>query len=71
MKSIDNVMYLSHARKVKPQNQPFLTNTHTDNGTDGLRDPFLGYGLVNTLPRRCMTSHSNSTGWESHDLSSA
>jgi hypothetical protein len=65
------VAYLLHARKVEPQNQPFLNNTHTNNGTAGLRNPFLGYGSVNTLPRRRMTSHSNSNGWESCDLSSA
>jgi hypothetical protein len=49
------VAYLPHARKVKPQNQPFLSNTRTNNGTAGLRNPFLGYGSVNTLPRRRMT----------------
>jgi hypothetical protein len=62
---IHNVAYLLHARKVERQNQPFLSNTRTNNGTVGLRNPFLGYGLVNTLPRRRITSHSNSTGWES------
>jgi hypothetical protein len=61
--------YLPHARKVEPQNQPFLSNTRTNNGTVGLCDPFLGYGTVNTLPRRRMTLHSNSSGWESRDLS--
>jgi hypothetical protein len=50
------VAYLPHARKVKPQNRPFLSNTGTNNGTAGLRNPFLGYGSVNTLPRRRMTS---------------
>jgi hypothetical protein len=63
------VAYLPHVRKVGPQNQPFLSNTRTNNGTAGLRDPFLGYSSVNTLPRRRKTSHSNSTGWESRDLS--
>jgi hypothetical protein len=63
--------YLPHARKFEPQNQPFLSNTRTNIGRAGLRDPFLGYGLVNTLPRRRMTSHSNSTGWESRELSTA
>jgi hypothetical protein len=63
-----SVAYLPHARKVETQNQPFLSNTHTNNGTVGLCDPFPGYGLVNALPRRRMTSHSNSTGWESRDL---
>jgi hypothetical protein len=63
------VAYFPHARKVEPQNQPFLSDTRTNNGTAGLRDPFLGYGSVNILPRRRMTSHSNSTGWESNDLS--
>jgi hypothetical protein len=63
--------YLPHARKVEPQNQTFLSNTRTNNGTVGLRNPFLGYGPVNTLPRRRMKSHSNSTGWESRDLSTA
>jgi hypothetical protein len=42
------VAYLPHARKVEPQNQPFISNTHTNNGTVGLRNPFLGYGSVNT-----------------------
>jgi hypothetical protein len=65
------VAYLPHAIKVEPQKQPFLSNTRANNGTAGLRNPFLGYGPVNTLPRRRMTSHSNSTGWESHDLSMA
>jgi hypothetical protein len=64
------VAYLPHARKVEPQNQPFLSNTRTNNWNAGLRDPFLGYGSVNTLPRRRMTSHS-STGLESCDLSTA
>jgi hypothetical protein len=63
--------YLPHVRKVEPQNQPFLSNTRTNNGTAGLRDPFLSYGLVNTLSRRRMTSHPNSTGLESRDLSTA
>jgi hypothetical protein len=62
------VAYLPHARKVELQNQPFLSNTRTNNGTAGLRNSFLGYGSVNTLPRRRMTSHSNYTGWESRDL---
>jgi hypothetical protein len=53
------VTYLPHARKVEPQNQPFLSNTRTNNVTAGLRDPFLVYGSVNTLSRRRMTSHSN------------
>jgi hypothetical protein len=65
------VAYLPHAGKVEPQNQPFLSNTRTNNGTAGLRNPFLGYGPVNQLQRRRMTSHSNSTGWESRDLSTA
>jgi hypothetical protein len=65
------VAYLPHARKVEPQNQPFLINTRTNNGTAELRDPCLGYGSVNTLPRRRTTSHSNSTGCESRDLSTA
>jgi hypothetical protein len=43
------VAYLPHARKVESQNQPFLSNTRTNNGTAGLRNPFLGYGSVNTL----------------------
>jgi hypothetical protein len=64
------VAYLPHARKVEPQNRPFLSNTRTNNGRAGLRNPFLGYGSVNTFPRRRMTSHS-STGWESRDLSTA
>jgi hypothetical protein len=59
-----SVAYLSHARKVESQNQPFLSNTRTNNGTAGLRNLFVGYGSVNTLPRRRMTSHSNSTDWE-------
>jgi hypothetical protein len=66
-----NVAYLPHARKFEPQNQPFLSNTRTNNGTAGLRGPFLGYVSVNTLPRRRMTSRSNSTGWESPDLFTA
>jgi hypothetical protein len=61
------VAYLPHARKVEPPNQPFLSSTRTSNGIAGLRNPFLGYGSVNTLPRRRMMSHSNSTGWESRD----
>jgi hypothetical protein len=65
------VAYLPHARKAEPQNQLFLSNTRTNNGTAGLRNPFPGYSPVNTLPRRRMTSHSNSTGWESHNLSTA
>jgi hypothetical protein len=65
------VAYLPHARKVEPQNQPFLSNTCTNNGTAGLRNPFLGYGPVNQLQRRRMTSHSNSNLWESRDLSTA
>jgi hypothetical protein len=69
MKIFYIVVYLPQARKVEPQNQPFLTNTRTNNGTVGLHDPFLGYSSVNTLPRRCMTSHSNCTGWESCDFS--
>jgi hypothetical protein len=64
------VAYLPHARKVEPQNQPFLSNTRTDNGTAGLRDPFLGCGSVNTFPRRRMASHPNNTGWESREFSS-
>jgi hypothetical protein len=68
---MDNVAYLPHARKVEPQNLPFLTNICTNNGTAVLRDPFVGYGSVNTLPRRRMTSHFNSTCWESRDLSTA
>jgi hypothetical protein len=67
----DIVAYLPHARNVEPQNQLFLSNTRTNNGTAGLRNPFLCYGPVNTLPRRRMTSNSNSTGWESRDLSTA
>jgi hypothetical protein len=62
-----NMAYLPHARKVEPQNQPFLNNTPTNNGTAGLSDPFLGYGSVNTFPRRRMTSHSKNTGRESRD----
>jgi hypothetical protein len=65
------VAYLFHARKVEAQNQPFLYNTRTNNGTAGLRNPFLGYGPVNTVPRRRMRTHSNSTDWVSHDLSTA
>jgi hypothetical protein len=61
------VAYLPHARKIEPQNQPFLNNTRTSYGTAGLRDPFLDYGSVNTLPRRRIMSHSNNTGWESRD----
>jgi hypothetical protein len=64
------VAYLFNARNIEPQDQPFLSNTRTNNGKAGLRDPFLGYGSVNTLPRRRMTSHSNSTSWVSRDLSS-
>jgi hypothetical protein len=30
-KTINIVAYLSHARKVEPQNQPFLSNTRTNN----------------------------------------
>jgi hypothetical protein len=30
------VEYLPHARKVEPQNQPFLSNTRTNKGTAGL-----------------------------------
>jgi hypothetical protein len=67
----NNVAHLPHARKVEPQNRPFLSNTRIINGTAGLRYPFLGYGPVNTLPRRRMTSHSNNTGWESRYLSTA
>jgi hypothetical protein len=69
--NINTVAYLPQARKVEPQNQPFLSNTRTNNGTVGLCNLFLGYGPVNTLPCRCMRSHSNSTGWESRDLSTA
>jgi hypothetical protein len=47
-----NVAYLPHARTVEPQKQPFLSNTHTNNGTTGLSNPLLGNGLVNTLPHR-------------------
>jgi hypothetical protein len=65
------VAYLPRVRKVEPQNQPFLSNTRTIEGIAGLRDPFLGYGSVNTLPRRLMTSYFNSIGWESRDLSTA
>jgi hypothetical protein len=61
--------YLLHARKVEPQNQLFLSNTRTNNGRAGLRNPFLGYRSVNTLPRRRMKSHANSTVLESRDLS--
>jgi hypothetical protein len=43
------VAYLPHARKVEPQNLPFLSNTRTNNGRAGLRSPFAGYGSVNTL----------------------
>jgi hypothetical protein len=76
MKHKDNVASsivwrMPHARKVEPQNQPFLSNTRTNNGTEGLRNPFLSYGPVNTLPRRRMTSHSNSTGCESRYFSTA
>jgi hypothetical protein len=65
------VAYLSHVRKAEPQNQPFLSNTRTNIGTAGLRDPFLGYGSVNTLSRRRMTSHCKNIGWEARDLSTA
>jgi hypothetical protein len=65
------VAYLPQAREVEPQNQLFLSNTRTNNGTEGLRNSFLGYGSVSILPRRRMTSHSSSTDWESRDLSSA
>jgi hypothetical protein len=64
------VAYLPHARTVEPQNQQFLSNTLTDKGTEGLCNPFLGFGSVNTLRAGAMMSHSNSTGWESRDLSS-
>jgi hypothetical protein len=65
------VAYFPHARKVEPQ-KPFLSNTRTNNGTVRLRNLFLGYSLVNTLPHTRMTSHSNSsTGWELSDLSMA
>jgi hypothetical protein len=67
----NTVAYLPHARKVEPQNQPFLSNARTNNGATGLRDPFLGYSPVNTLPRRRMTSHSNNIDWESRDFSTA
>jgi hypothetical protein len=67
--TLDIVAYLPHARKFQPQNQPFLRKTRTNNGTAGLRNPFPGYGPVNTLPRKRMTSHSNSTAWESRDWS--
>jgi hypothetical protein len=40
------VAYLAHARKVEPPNQPFLSNTRTNNGTAGLRNA-----------RRCATCH--------------
>jgi hypothetical protein len=69
--SLYSVTYLPHVGNVEPQNLPFLSNTRTNNGTRELRDPFIGYGPVNTLPRRRMTSHSNSTGWKSCDLSTA
>jgi hypothetical protein len=49
---INIVAYLHHAKTVEPQNQPFLSNTGTDNGKAGLCNPFVGYGSVNTLPRR-------------------
>jgi hypothetical protein len=65
LQKYDIMAYLPHARKVELQNQPSLSNTRTNNGTAGLRNQFLGYGSVNALPRRRMTSHSNSTGWES------
>jgi hypothetical protein len=44
--------YLLHARTVEPQKQPFLSNTHTNNGTTGLCSTLLGNSSVNTLPRR-------------------
>jgi hypothetical protein len=46
------VAYLSHARMVEPQKEPFLSNTRTNNGTTRLCIPILGKGAVNTLPRR-------------------
>jgi hypothetical protein len=46
------VAYLSHARMVVPQNQSYLSNTCTDNGTVRLCNPFLGYGSANSLPCR-------------------
>jgi hypothetical protein len=42
---INNIVaYLPHARKVELQNQSFLSNTRTSNGTAGLHDAFVGYG---------------------------
>jgi hypothetical protein len=32
---VNIVAYLPHTRKVEPQNQPFLNNTRTNNGTAG------------------------------------
>jgi hypothetical protein len=47
-----NVAYLSHARTVEPQKQPFVINTHTNKGTTEFCNPFLVNGSVNKLPRR-------------------
>jgi hypothetical protein len=56
-----SVAYLPNARKVEPQKQPFLSKTRTIEAIASLHDPFLGYGSVNTLQRRRLTSQSNST----------
>ncbi|PNF30462.1 hypothetical protein B7P43_G12154 [Cryptotermes secundus] len=44
--------YLDHARTVEPQKHPFLSNTHTNNGTVKLYNPLLGNGLINTFPSK-------------------
>jgi hypothetical protein len=50
---VNTVAYLPNARRVEPQKQTFLSNTHTNNGTTGLHNPLLGNGLVNAIPHRC------------------
>jgi hypothetical protein len=41
-KRVYMVACLPHARKVELQNQLFLSNARTNNGTAVLRNPFLG-----------------------------
>jgi hypothetical protein len=57
----NSVAYLLHARTVEPQKQPLLSNTHANNITTGLCNPFLGNGSVNTFQRATMEDVSQWT----------
>jgi hypothetical protein len=46
------VAYLPDTKQAEPQEQPFLSNTRTKNGTTRLCNQLPGNRLVNTLRRR-------------------